>query len=136
FTGGIKALLGSMVAANVGLSVATLKNYYYFINSESDQAKFDVVYDTGAGTHRANLFVAMAYDQSEKAKFMLRGDFFGYKTSKLAEPWHRPTYRVTASGSYNVYDKILLSANVIAQGGMKAWNPVTDKTVKLDAAFD
>jgi hypothetical protein len=30
----------------------------------------------------------------------------------------------------------LLSANVIAQGGMKAWNPVTDKTVKLDAAFD
>jgi hypothetical protein len=136
FTGGIKARLGSKVAAHAGLSVATLKNYYYFINSESDQAKFDVVYDTGAGTHRANLFVAMAYDQSEKAKFMLRGDFFGYKTSKLAEPWHRPTYRVTASGSYNVYDKILLSANVIAQGGMKAWNPVTDKTVKLDAAFD
>ncbi|HTF22141.1 MAG TPA: hypothetical protein VK658_28870 [Chryseolinea sp.] len=136
FTGGIKARLGSKVSAHAGLSMATLKNYYYFINAESDQAKFDVVYDQGSGTRRVNFFVAMAYAQSEKAKFMLRGDFFGYKTSSLAEPWHRPTYRVTANGSYNVYDKILLSANIIAQGGMKAWDPATDKTVKLDAAFD
>lgn len=136
FTGGIKARLGSKVSAHAGISMSTLKNYYYFINSETDQSKFDVVYDRGAGTSRANFFVAMAYAQSETAKFMLRGDLFGYKTSTLAEAWHRPTYRVTANGSYNVYDKILLSADIIAQGGMKAWNPVTDKTEKLDAAFD
>jgi hypothetical protein len=136
FTGGIKARLGSKVAAHAGVSMATLKNYYYFINSATDQSRFDVVYDQGSGTRRVNLFMAMSYAQSEMAKFMLRADFFGYKTSSLAEAWHRPTYRVTANGSYNVYDKILLSADIIAQGGMKAWNPVTDKTVKLDAAFD
>lgn len=136
FTGGIRARLGSKVSAHAGLSMATLKNYYYFVTTETDQSKFDVVYDNGAGTRRVNLFVALGYVQSETAKFMLRGDFFGYKTSTLAEAWHRPTYRLAANGSYNVYDKILLSADVIAQGGMKAFDPATDKTVKLDAAFD
>ncbi|MGC3946945.1 MAG: hypothetical protein QM762_20915 [Chryseolinea sp.] len=136
FTGGIKARLGSKIAAHAGLSMATLKNYYYFVTSETNQAKFDVVYDNGAGTRRVNLFVALGYVQSEMAKFMLRADFYGYKTSTIAEPWHRPTYRISANGSYNVYDKILLSADIIAQGGMKALDPVTDKTVKLDAAFD
>ena len=110
--------------------MATLKNYYYFINTAADPSKFDVVYDQGAGTRRVNLFLAMAYAQSEMAKFMLRADFFGYQTGSLEEAWHRPTYRVTANGSYNVYNKILLSADIIAQGGMKAWDPVTDNTVK------
>jgi len=136
FAGGIKARLGSKVSAHAGVSMATLKNYYYFINSATDASEFDVVYDRGEGTRRVNLFLAMAYAQSEMAKFMLRADFYGYQTGTLEEAWHRPTYRVTANGSYNVYNKILLSADIIAQGGMKAWDPVTDKTVKLDAAFD
>lgn len=136
FTCGIRARVGNKIAAHAGLSMATLKNYYFFINSEDDASRFDVVYDIGPGTRRSNLFVALSYAQSETAKAMLRADFYGYKTNSLAEAWHRPTYRITASGSYNVYDKILLSAGVIAQGGMKAWDPATDKSVKLDAAFD
>jgi hypothetical protein len=67
---------------------------------------------------------------------MLRGDFFGYGTSSIAEAWHRPTYRLAVNGSYNLYDKILFTANLIAQGGMRALDPVTDNTIKLDAAFD
>lgn len=136
FTGGIRARLGSKVSAHAGLSMATLKNYYYFVNTEADPSKFTVAYDRADGTRRVNLFLAMVYAQSEMAKFMLRADLYGYKTGSLEEAWHRPTYRVTANGSYNVYNKILLSADVIAQGGMKAWDPVTDKTIKLDGAFD
>jgi hypothetical protein len=40
------------------------------------------------------------------------------------------------NGSYNLYQKILFHADLIAQGGMKALDPITDQTVKLDGAFD
>ncbi|HTE33166.1 MAG TPA: hypothetical protein VK666_22435 [Chryseolinea sp.] len=135
-TVGLNAKLGSKVSAHAGLSLATLKNQYYFVNSEADQAKFTTVYDQGSGTKRANFYVAVSYLQSELAKFMLRGDLYNYSTSSIEEAWHRPTYRLTANGSYNVYDKILLSADIIAQGGMKALDPATDKSVKLNGAFD
>jgi len=136
FNVGLKAKLGNKVAVHSGMSFASLKNYYYFVNSEADQSKFDVVYDEGAGTRRVNLYAALSYAQSEVAKFMVRGDFFNYGTGSLDGAWHRPTYKVTANGSYNLYNKFLFSADVIAQGGMKTIDPVTDKIVKLDGAFD
>ncbi|HEX6890606.1 MAG TPA: hypothetical protein VF141_07935 [Chryseolinea sp.] len=136
FSVGLKARLGNKVAVHTGMSFTSLKNWYYFMNSEDDQSKFDVVYDGGAGTRRANLFAALSYAQSEVAKFMLRGDFYNYGTGSLNEAWHRPTYKLTANGSYNLYDKFIFSADLIAQGGMKAMDPATDTQVKLDAAFD
>jgi len=133
---GLKARLGNKVATHAGLSFASLKNWYYFVNSEADQAKFNTVYDGGAGTRRTNFYAALSYAQSEGAKFMLRGDFYAYGMGNVAEAWHRPTYKVTANASYNLYEKLLFHADLIAQGGMKALDPVTDGTVKLNAAFD
>lgn len=135
-TVGLNAKLGNKIGVHTGLSMSTLKNLYYFVNSESDISKFTTVYDQNKGTRRSNFYAAMSYAPSEKAKFLLRGDFFGYKTSTIAEAWHRPTYKLTVNGSYNIYDKILLSADMITQGGMKAFDPVTEQTVKLDGAFD
>lgn len=133
---GLNAKLGNKVAAHTGLSFASLKHLYYFVNSEADQAKFNTVYDGGAGTRRTNFYAALSYAQSEIAKFMLRGDFFGYGTGNLPEAWHRPTYRLTVNGSYNLYGKLLFHADLITQGGMRALDPLTDKTIKLNAAFD
>jgi hypothetical protein len=136
FSVGLKARLGNKVGVHTGLSFANLKNWYYFVNSEDDQAKFDVVYDEGAGTRRTNIFAALSYAQSQVAKFMVRGDFFNYGPGSLREAWHRPTYKLTATGSYNLYDKFIFSADLIAQGGMTAFDPVTETEVKLDGAFD
>ncbi len=133
---GLNAKLGNKVSAHTGFSFASLKNMHYFINSETDQAKFTTVYDGGAGTKRTNFYAALKYAQSETAKFMLRGDLFGYGTSTIAEAWHRPTYKLTANASYNLYEKIIFQADLITQGGMRALDPVTDNTVKLKAAFD
>ncbi|MEO5980435.1 MAG: hypothetical protein ABIS36_25765 [Chryseolinea sp.] len=135
-TAGLNAKLGNKVAAHAGFSLATLKNWYYFVNDKTNQAQFRPEYDHGKAAHRANLYVALSYVQSEVAKFMLRGDLYNYQSGNVAEAWHRPTYKLTLNGSYNVYGKILLSADVIAQGGMKALDPVTDKAVKLNGAFD
>ena len=133
---GLNAKLGNKVAVHTGLSFASLKNYYYFVNSEADQSKFNTVYDGGAGTRRTNLYASLSYVQSEVAKFMLRGDFYSYGTGNVQEAWHRPTYRLAVNGSYNLYQKILFHADLIAQGGMRALDPLTEQTVKLDGAFD
>ncbi len=132
FSVGLNARLGNKVAAYGGLSFANLKNWYYYQNSEKNQAKFDVVYDKD-GIMRTNFYVALSYAQSEFAKFMVRGDYYGYSSAAML---HRPTYKLTANGSYNLYQKFIFSADLIAQGGMKAIDPVTDKSVKLSGAFD
>lgn len=136
FNVGLNAKLGNKISAHGGLAVANLKNWYYFVNTDADQAKFTTVYDGGSGTKRANLYGAVSFVQSEVAKFMLRADLYRYATSRIEEAWHRPTYKITANAFYNLYQKFLFNVDVIAQGGMKAQEPVTMNTVKLDAAFD
>ena len=132
----LHAKLGSKVSAHSGFAIANLKNWYYFVNTDADQAKFNTVYDGGSGTKRANLYGAVSYVQSEIAKFMLRADLYRYSTSRLEEAWHRPTYKVTATAFYNLYQKFLFNLDIIAQGGMKGQEPITKNVVKLDAAFD
>ena len=79
---------------------------------------------------------SLSYAQAEQVKFILRGDYYSYSTDEISEAWHRPTYKLTANASYNVYQKLLFKIDLIAQGGMKALEPVTLNTVKLDPAFD
>lgn len=132
---GLNARLGNKISTSAGLAFANLKDWYFFVNDPADQSKFQVVYDQGA-TKRTNLFASISYAKAEEIKLMLRGDLYGYTTDKVAEAWHRPTYRVTANASYNVYQKLIFKMDLIAQGGMKALDPVTDKMVKVSPAFD
>jgi hypothetical protein len=127
--------IGNMVSVNGGFSFASLKNLYFYMNDEDDQSKFQTVYDRGA-TLRTNLFASIGFAQTESAKILFRGDLYQYKTDDVAEAWHRPTYKVTGDVSFNIYKKVLLDVNLIAQGGMKAFEPVSEEVVELDPAFD
>ncbi len=134
----LRSKVANKVAIDGGLAFASLKNWYFFVNQFGDQSKFNVEYDRGS-TLRTNLFASIGFVQTESAKILLRGDIFGYKTDEQQEAWHRPTYKVTGDASFNVYKKILLGVNVIAQGGMKAkqyTSANTYKVVSLDPAFD
>jgi hypothetical protein len=135
FNGGVQARLGNKVGVHSGLTVATIRNMHFFINSPVDQSRFLAIYEEKS-FRRTNLFAALSYAQSEKARFMLRGDVFAYGTDDVKEAWHLPKYKLTANASLNIYDKVLLNFDVIGQGGAKALDPVTEKTVKLDGAFD
>lgn len=135
FRAGLNARLGSQVEVHAGLAAAHLKNLYSFVNAPGDQSKFVTVFDPGT-VRRNNVYAALSYAQSEKAKFQVRGDFYTYTAGDLQEVWHRPTYRLSANAFYNVFDKILLKADLIMQGGMKAFDQNTTEVVKLDGAFD
>jgi hypothetical protein len=130
--------IGNKVAVNGGLSVASLKNWYFYVNTLADQARFTPEYDRGA-VLRTNFFASLGFAQTEAAKVLLRGDLYGYNTDDTAEAWHRPTYKVTGDVSFNLNRKVLLGVNLIAQGGMKArqyLTPTSYNVVALDAALD
>lgn len=134
-TGALHTRIGNKVSVNGGFSFASLKNMYFYVNNPADQSRFQTVYDRGS-TMRTNFFASIGYVQSEKSKFLLRGDLFGYSTDEVASAWHRPRHKVTGEASLNVYDKVVLNLSLISMGGMKALDPTNGETVSLDNAFD
>jgi len=133
------------VSFGTGLSVATLKNLYYYQSGMGGlRSKFDVVYDNG-NTQRMNFFGELGYS-SQSFKINLRGDYYSYATAIANQitnqnnlentALNRPTYRVSVNSSYNIYDKLLLSADFIAQGGIKALDLDAKNIVSLNAGSD
>jgi hypothetical protein len=137
--------IGNKVAVNGGLSFASLKNWYFYVNTPADQSKFTPVYDLGS-VQRTNFFASLGYSQTNTVKLLLRGDLYAYGaddynfgTYKMSDVWHRPTYKVMGEANFNIYQKVLLSVNLITQGGMKApkfTSATTYEVMKLAAAFD
>lgn len=132
---GVRAKLGSNVLMGAGVSFAILKNLYFFMNDSIDVAKFHVEYDNGA-VKRTNFYASFLYTHSEDVRISLQGDYFGYSTDDVLEAWHKPGYRVTVGASYNLFKKLIFNLDMIAQGNMKALDPETRETQKLNAAFD
>lgn len=132
---GVRARLGGKILAGAGISFASLKNLYYFINDPTNASKFLVTYDQGS-TKRTNFYASLIYTYSDIAKFSIQGDYFAYSTDQIPEAWHKPGYRIVMGASYNLVKKFIFNIDAIAQGNMKALNPETFKTVKVKNAFD
>ncbi len=130
FLGGLKGKLGNKVAFGTGLSFADLKDFYFYKNDPADRAKFITVFDD---TKRTNLFAELSFSHAEIARILLRADSYSYTSDQA---WHRPKYRVSFNASYNLYSKLQFNADLIMQGGAKAFNADTNVTTTLDAAMD
>jgi hypothetical protein len=129
---GLKGNLSKKVAFGAGVSMANLKNLYFYQNAENDRAKFDLIYDR-ANTQRLNLFAELGYHYGETVKMVVRWDYFHYATTYVP---YRPTYRLAFNSSYSLYSKLLFNVDFIAQGGIKAFDAQAKKTVTLDPALD
>ncbi|MBS1950920.1 MAG: hypothetical protein OJF59_003310 [Cytophagales bacterium] len=151
FLAGLRGQLSGKVSYGAGFSFANLKNLYYYQldTTKHSQNKFNVFYDNGS-TQRISFFGELNYT-SEAFAIGLRGDYFSYSTSManqiasfygITNPslenvaLHRPTYRVAINSTYNIYDKIILSANFIAQGGINALDVKTKRLITLNPAAD
>jgi hypothetical protein len=127
---GVRAKLGSTVLVGAGMSLASLKDMYFFVNDPADPSKFLVVYDD---VKRTNLYASLLFTHADNFRLSIQGDYFGYDIDKA---WHKPGYRLTTGVSYNLFKKLIFNMDIIAQGNTKAFNPETSKATSLDAAFD
>lgn len=125
FFGNIEGRVASGLGFNVGFSAANYKNMHFYVNSHADTTRFDVIYNPG-NTSLVNIFGELSYHHTNRLQTSLRGDYYAYKPDQLAEAWHKPSYKVEWSGSYNLYDKILFSAGTYIMGGIVAREINTD----------
>jgi hypothetical protein len=134
-TSSIEAKVTPTVRAEVGFSLSSLDNLYFYSNVASDPAMFELVYDNQA-TERLNFYGSVAYTLARKTNVGFRGDWFAYNTSSNVEPWHRPTYKVTFDAAHNFYKKLKVSTSFMLLGGMKAYDFAKGEQVVLDGAVD
>jgi hypothetical protein len=133
FSTGVKGKVANKFAVHVGISLTDLKGYYFFQNNVKSRGKFDLIYDEGS-TKRTNLFAELGFNQ-QMVKLNVRGDYFNYsRNSGVA--LHLPSYKITFNSNYNVFGKILLDADLIILGGMKALDNEKKSIVEIPSAVD
>lgn len=133
FTAGIKGTIARKVLAHAGLSVTRFSHLYFYQNTLADQSKFTLSYDNAV---RLNFFGETGLVSSDKILVSLRGDYYSYATDSLAHPWHRPKYKVSLNSTFKIVDKVLLTFNLVGQGGMKAYDNELSMVTNLPAAID
>jgi hypothetical protein len=142
---GLKGKMGGKGSFGAGISLATLKNFYYYQSGAGAlRPKFDVTYDND-NTQRVNIFGELGFSV-EAFKLNVRGDYFSYATTIANQitnqnnfegvALNRPTYRIAVNSTYSVYDKLRLTVDFIAQGGIKALDLDAHRMITLNAAAD
>ena len=133
--GGLKGRFSSAVGFHAGFSVGNYRNLYFYANSASDSTRFTILYDSEK-TLLFNPFLELTINSAERFRTTLRGDYFAYGVNQLDEPWHRPTTQLSVLSSYNAYDKLLFSAELMLMGGIKGLNLESNTQKELNTITD
>jgi len=135
FTGGLRAKVGKSSFVHAGFSMGGYKEYQYVINDITDVSKFNLIYDPETSTI-ANIFGEWGLTKSQQFQLSIRGDYFMYNMGSQPEAWHQPQFKITTLAKYNIFDKIILEADLHVLGGIKAIDLNTNTSVGLDAVID
>lgn len=135
FLGGIKGRISSVLGFNAGIDASNFKNMYFFVNNAEDSTKFDVLYDTG-NTFLINLFGELQLSSGNRFRSSVRGDYYYYSTAKISNPWHKPNFKLSLLADYNLYEKILLSTELMVLTGIEGYNAASNTSKMLDPIAD
>ncbi len=118
--GGFRGALSRSVAFNLKASFLKAGDVALFYTDTvySLHNQFRVMYDN------IDIFSVsgqLSWQREEKLKLLLKGEYFNYSTTREAYAWNMPDYRVTASGVYDLFDKILVRLDIVATG--TRWAP-------------
>ncbi|MFY9310337.1 MAG: hypothetical protein WAQ28_14930 [Bacteroidia bacterium] len=127
FYGGIRGTLSATTAYNARASYSNVNNIALFVNDTSEllHNKFTVIYDDGT---LLNIHGEVAYQQREKLRISLGGDYYQYKMKTELRAWYVPQVQITASANYNLRDKIVIKADLFYIDNQFAKTFVQDTT--------
>ena len=135
FSGGIQAKAGKSSYVHAGFSMGGYNQFQYFVNGTTDFSRFTLGYVSKTSTV-VNVFGEWGLSKSNKLQFSLRGDYYIYNMGTIPEAWHQPQFKIGTLARYNIYDKIILEANLYVVGGIKAFDSSADTSIDLDIAVD
>ncbi len=117
-TGGIKGNFSAKLSYNLLASYSLIDSMYFFVNASENVAnplmnRFTVDFDN---IRQTKVLGEITFAPSERINLLLHAEYFYYKTTNMAKPWHKPDYYAFAAIRYNIRDKILLKAELYALG--------------------
>ena len=129
--GGLKGNLSSTLSYDAKVAYSMIDSLNYFVIDYSDNTtmdnKYKVLYDN---TNLLTVGGQLKYQYKEKIHFIVKGNYYNYKTKTLTRPYHRPDFDLTFSTIYNLKSKIILKADVFVLGNQWALTEVYDNASK------
>lgn len=122
--GGIRGQFSANSSYNLTVSHRVIDNTPFFINRQDSlngvliENQFDVVYDN---IQLTQLSAEFGLQRINKFNGLIRGDYFIYNLSNQKAAWNMPDFKVTLSGWYDISDKLVFTADVIAVGDRQAF---------------
>lgn len=142
---GVRGSISNKITFKTSFSKQKIDNQPLYVKEFNTilQNKFAVIYDE---IDFINLNAEVTYQQLEKLKFLLITDYYSYNADKELEVWHKPNYKITLSGIYDLEDKIIARVDFFILGKQYAKETTTLTTTegsittasarKLDGIFD
>ncbi|MDH5599543.1 MAG: hypothetical protein OEY34_10490, partial [Cyclobacteriaceae bacterium] len=66
----------------------------------------------------SNIHGELNYNKEDKYRVIIRGDYYKYSSLTLEHAWHKPEYKISVLGSFNIVDKIRLTLDNYFIGGI------------------
>ncbi len=133
--GGVNINLAEGVRLNAGLSLASLQRLPFLTNSITDSTRFEVLYDTDA-VDRTNIYSELSYESPGAFRSSLRFDYFDYKLTSLADPYHKPNYQAVLNATMFPIEGLTVSGDLYYIGGLVGLNRESDIRSELDDIID
>ncbi|UOQ68359.1 hypothetical protein [Hymenobacter volaticus] len=120
---GFNATPARSLEVNARVTLSNDRTLYFYENAgyiqpgvvgglyRGDSTKFNLVYDKKA-TQLFNVHGEIIYNAVEKTRVGLKFDYNGYNVKTLAQPYHRPAFQTVLFATHNLYDKLLLGAEL------------------------
>ena len=124
---GFKAGIGNNFSFKLAGSYEKYKNYYFFINSFSNQSKFISVYEP-LDTKLLKLSGQLNYDQN-KIRMGLNGELLNYTLTSISAPYHRPTFTGNFFAKYNFDKNLHFNIEFYYISGIKSLNTNLEQVI-------
>jgi hypothetical protein len=134
FYGGIQGCITSQTTFHMGAIISNYQNLPFLLNSANDYRQFVVAYDSE--TRLINTFGELVINVPTYLKTSLKGNYYSYKPTEMARPWHKPKYEIELSSIYKLYDKLLCKGKLSWVGGIEALEPNKKTVIKLASSID
>ncbi len=135
FGGGIKGHLIKNLTVDLSVRYASINNLPFFVPSSSDSSRYIITYDHET-VDRITIKGVAKYLPNSKSLYGVEMKVNGYSTSTLERPWHLPAFEFQLYTSHNIQEKLLLSTNILALGGIRAPTTVGFGIKDLDTIID
>ena len=129
--GGIRGSISDKLSFNTRIGLKNVENTPLFVNDTlvSAENRFSVIYDQ---VNTFSMLGELSYRSGNKWSATARGEVFSYSTDNEDEAWHMPKYRFSLLGSYSLFDKFLVGAEIAFVGKRyaKSLRPVSDLDIQ------